>query len=76
MGRTTCAPVFRFNPSEDEFAQLRWYNITKENSPAGSLLAAFEVLLVTAQLYIFFVIWPKILESLIIQKISNEIYRF
>ena len=55
MGRTYGKPLLKFNPRDEKQAHLHWLNISKGNLFGGSLLAAFELYLVSKQIKDFYI---------------------
>lgn len=49
LGRTKAHPMVKLDPSDARNPVLQWYQITKQNTPAGELLAAFELFLLTGK---------------------------
>lgn len=45
MGRCTCPPVVKINPSVAGSPKLLWFPVTKKGSSAGEILLAAELLL-------------------------------
>ncbi len=45
MGRCTCPPVVKLNPSVDLCPKLLWFPVTKKGRSAGEALLAAELLL-------------------------------
>ena len=47
MGRTTGRPIIKFEARDDCLARLKWLDVTRGDQDGGSMLAAFELYLVS-----------------------------